>query len=147
MCIGQPCFSFDDQNGAPIKKKKDYISVWYIDGNTLCWQMAKSEKKDVEGSFGTEKVYTLRKRKKILTIGENVNHGYIWTWIKIVQFPDLPEERTTKRSASCERTSVSLLFFFFQWHENFSTMKHLFDFFFLVTFLLYLQFFSKVNKK
>lgn len=60
------CFSFDDQNVAPIKKKDD-VSVWHIDGNTLCWHMAKWEKKDVEWSFGPEKSFYIKKR--IWTIG------------------------------------------------------------------------------
>lgn len=36
MCIGQPCFSFDDQNGAPIKKKKKITSQSDILTETHC---------------------------------------------------------------------------------------------------------------
>lgn len=72
------CFSFDGRNGAPIKK--EITSQSDIFTETLCWQMAKSEKKGVEGSFGKKKQLNNKKKQfiheeKNLTIGQKVSHG------------------------------------------------------------------------
>lgn len=108
------CFSFDDQNGAPIKKKrKKEKSQFDTLTETHCVGKWPSERRGMSSEvLLQEKVSTLRKESEAL-VKRSLMDKFVPSSKMIIKCQDLPEECATKRSRSLKRTSVSDVFFFY----------------------------------